>query len=82
MRIIGTIPTTADWQFHKIKPNFLVISKTHNIKWADLPYKFLEFYSGNTEWFDAVSYTHLDVYKRQVEIDLPSWTRLSSHFAG
>ena len=52
---IGKMPTIADWQFYKIKPNSWVIFKTHKIKWAELPYKFMEFYSNNPEWSDVIA---------------------------
>ena len=55
VRTIGEIPTVADWKFYKMKPSYDAIAGTHSIKWADLPYRFLEFYSGNAEWLDVIS---------------------------
>jgi hypothetical protein len=53
-RLTGKIPTSADWSFNNCKPTIEGISKSHNIKWSDFPYKFLEIYSDRTEWKDVI----------------------------
>lgn len=51
----GELPAIADWRFHNCKPSINNIKNSHGLKWADLPYKFLELYSNNEEWKDVIS---------------------------
>lgn len=51
----GKLPAIADWKYHNCKPSTNNIKSSHSLRWADLPYKFLEFYSGNEEWKDVVA---------------------------
>ena len=54
-RIMAKLPTQADWSFHNYKPTPDAIRKSHNLKWADFPYKFLELYSDKAEWKDVIA---------------------------
>lgn len=49
------LPAIADWQFNNCKPQITNIKKSHGLRWADIPYKFLELYSNSTEWNDVIS---------------------------
>ncbi|MGD0581487.1 MAG: restriction endonuclease FokI C-terminal domain-containing protein [Bacteroidales bacterium] len=51
----GELPAIADWRYHNCKPAINNIKNSHGLSWADLPYKFLEFYSDNEEWKDVVA---------------------------
>jgi hypothetical protein len=51
---LGKLPAVADWEYHKCKPTWDGIAKSHNLKWADLPYKFIDFASGNIEWKEVI----------------------------
>lgn len=55
VRINRKIPTSADWSFSNCKPTIEGITKSHNIKWTDFPYKFLEIYSDRAEWNDVIA---------------------------
>jgi Restriction endonuclease FokI, C terminal len=55
-RSLGKLPTTADWTFSNNTPTTDGIRQSHNLKWVDLPYKFLEFYSDKNEWADVISF--------------------------
>lgn len=72
---LGKIPTSADWAFNNCKPTIDGITKSHNLKWADFPYKFLEFYSHNNEWSDVIalipprSITEPSIHKAIPKID-------------
>lgn len=54
-RSLGKLPTTADWTFSNNTPTADVIRRSHNLKWVDLPYKFLEFHSNKNEWHDVIT---------------------------
>jgi hypothetical protein len=54
-RSLGKLPTTADWAFSNNTPTPDGIRRSHNVKWVDLPYKFLEYYSSKEEWHDVVT---------------------------
>lgn len=47
---LGELPVIADWRFYNCKPSINNIKSSHGLKWADLPYKFLELYSDKEEW--------------------------------
>jgi hypothetical protein len=49
------LPAIADWRFHKCKPSINNIKSSHGLRWADLPYKFLELYSDKDEWKDVIA---------------------------
>lgn len=51
----GELPAIADWKFHNCKPSVNNIKSSHGLRWADLPYKFIEYYSGKDEWKDVVA---------------------------
>jgi Restriction endonuclease FokI, C terminal len=53
-RSLGKLPTQADWICHDCKPTTEGISRSHKLKWADLPYKFMEDYSSKDEWSDVI----------------------------
>lgn len=53
-RLLKKSPAIADWNFHDCKPTTDRITKSHNIKWTELPYKFLEFSADKEEWNDVV----------------------------
>ncbi|HET6256232.1 MAG TPA: hypothetical protein VFE32_19295 [Puia sp.] len=53
-RSLGKLPTTADWAFNNNSPSADGIRRSHNLKWIDLPYKFLEFHSNESEWDDVI----------------------------
>jgi hypothetical protein len=48
------LPTIADWQFNKCKPDIGNIKRTHGLKWADIPYAFFEHYASNMDWNDVL----------------------------
>jgi hypothetical protein len=48
------LPAIADWKYHNCKPSINNIKSSHGLRWADLPYKFLELYSHKEEWKDVV----------------------------
>ncbi len=54
-RELKKLPTSADWAFKNLKPTTDGITRSHNLKWTDVPHKFLEYYSNNEEWSDIVS---------------------------
>jgi hypothetical protein len=54
-RFLGKLPTTADWTFSNNTPTTDGIRRSHNLKWVDLPYKFLEVYSDTREWNDVIT---------------------------
>lgn len=54
-RKMAKLPTQPDWSFHNYKPSPDAIRKSHNLKWIDLPYKFLELYSDKAEWRDVIT---------------------------
>lgn len=54
-RIIGKLPVYADWAFYNCKPSIDGINRSHNLKWADFPYKFLELFSDKDEWKDVIA---------------------------
>ncbi|TCC96793.1 hypothetical protein [Pedobacter psychroterrae] len=49
------LPAIADWQFNNCKPQITNIKKSHGLRWADIPYKFLELFSDKNEWQDVVA---------------------------
>lgn len=51
----GELPAIADWRFHKCKPSINNIKSSHGLRWADLPYKFLELYSDIDEWKNIIT---------------------------
>ena len=53
-RKCGKLPVIADWQFNGCKPEIGNIKRTHGLKWNDIPYAFLEHYSGESEWKDVI----------------------------
>lgn len=53
-RNCGKLPAIADWQFNKCKPEIGNIKRTHGLKWADIPYIFLEHYFNKNEWKDVI----------------------------
>jgi len=55
VRNSGELPAIADWRFHNCKPSVNNIKSSHDLKWADLPYKFLELYADDEEWIDVVA---------------------------
>lgn len=54
-RTIGKLPTSADWSFNNCKPTTDGITRSHNLKWAYMPYKFLEYFSTDLSWKDVVA---------------------------
>ena len=48
-RMLDRLPTMADWTFNNCQPTADGITKSHNIKWTDLSYKFIEYFSGKEE---------------------------------
>lgn len=54
-RSLEKLPVYADWSFHNCKPSIDGINRSHNLKWADFPYKFLELYSDKDEWNDVIA---------------------------
>ena len=54
-RTLRKMPTSADWAFNNCKPTIDGITRSHNFKWMDFPYKFIEFYSDKDEWKDVVA---------------------------
>ena len=55
VRESGKLPAIADWRYNKCKPSINNIKSSHGLLWADLPYKFLEIYSGADEWKDIIA---------------------------
>ena len=51
----GQLPAAADWKFNNCRPSINNIKASHGLKWADIPYKFLEYFSDNFEWKDVVA---------------------------
>lgn len=54
-RKLNKIPTSADWAFNNCTPTVDGVTKSHNLKWTDFPYKFLEFYSADNSWSDVIA---------------------------
>lgn len=54
-RSLGKLPTTADWTFSNNTPTTDGIRRSHNLKWVDLPYKFLEVNLNTNEWNDVIA---------------------------
>lgn len=50
----GTLPAIADWKYNNCRPSINNIKSSHNLKWADIPFKFLEHYSDSQEWKDVI----------------------------
>lgn len=65
VRNSGQLPAMADWRFHNCKPATNNIKKSHGLNWGDLPYKFLELYSGEEEWQDVISLIQSHPTKKQ-----------------
>jgi hypothetical protein len=55
-RSLKKLPTSADWTFNNCKPTTDGITRSHNLKWTDLPYKFLELFSDKVEWADVFDF--------------------------
>lgn len=51
----GQLPAIADWKFNNCRPAINNIKSSYGLKWADLPYKFLEYFSGKDEWKDVIA---------------------------
>lgn len=51
----GELPAIADWKYHNCRPSINNIKSSHGLKWADIPYKFLELYSDKDEWNDVIA---------------------------
>jgi hypothetical protein len=47
------MPTQSDWAHFKCHPTPEGISKTHKIKWRDLPSIFTKFFSEDSSWEDV-----------------------------
>lgn len=54
-RTSGELPAIADWRYNNCKPSVNNITSSHGLKWADIPYKFLELYSDKEEWKDVIA---------------------------
>lgn len=50
----GELPTIADWKYFNCKPTINNIKTSHGLKWADIPYKFLEVHSETEKWKEVV----------------------------
>lgn len=54
-RTLKKLPVYANWAFYNCKPSIDGINRSHNLKWTDFPYKFLELYSDKDEWKDVIA---------------------------
>ena len=45
---VGTVPPYPEWDMRGLKPTQSGLSKSHNIKWSDLPTRFVEWAKANS----------------------------------
>ena len=48
------LPVTADWIEADFYPRYDGLRKVHNLRWPDMPVKFIELYSDKIEWKDVI----------------------------
>lgn len=70
VRKLGKTPTTAEWKFHKMKPNIRNLKRNHNLQWSEIPSIFSAKFESYPEWQDVISILP-KVEIKEVALDSP-----------
>lgn len=53
-------PVISDWAYHGFKPSVNGFSKSHNLKWSEIPEVFYKKFKDNQDWGDIISKISID----------------------